>query len=85
MIFSDLASPAEASNERTRDWLGFAQGGNPVSTPDQVRGRLFPDHALVFLWSMIFSENRSPLFRIMLYGAAAFFPASMTSFGNASR
>ena len=39
-----------------------------------------------FLWrSMIFSENRFPLFRIMLYGAAAFFPASMTSFGNASR
>jgi hypothetical protein len=30
--------------------------GKPVST--------FPDHAL--WWSMIFSENRFPLFRIML-------------------
>ena len=38
--------------------------GKPASTPDQVRGRLFPDHA--FWWSMIFSENRLPLFRIML-------------------
>jgi hypothetical protein len=28
MIFSDLPSPAEASNERTRSWLGFAQAGN---------------------------------------------------------
>jgi hypothetical protein len=25
---SDLPSPAEASNERTRGWLGFAQAGN---------------------------------------------------------
>jgi len=51
----------------------------PVSTLDQVRGRLFPDHALerdelwfdrhpalAFCLSMIFSENRIPLFRIML-------------------
>jgi hypothetical protein len=28
MILSDLPSPAEASNERTRRWLGFAQAGN---------------------------------------------------------
>jgi hypothetical protein len=28
MIFSDLPSPAEASDERTRSWLGFAQAGN---------------------------------------------------------
>jgi len=28
MILSDLASPAEASNERTRSWPGFAQAGN---------------------------------------------------------
>jgi hypothetical protein len=28
MIFSDLPSPAEASNERTGHWLGFAQAGN---------------------------------------------------------
>jgi hypothetical protein len=32
--------------------------GKPAST--------FPDHALAFLWSMILSENRLPLFRIML-------------------
>jgi hypothetical protein len=32
--------------------------GKPVST--------FPDHALYLWWSMIFSENRYPLFRIML-------------------
>jgi hypothetical protein len=30
----------------------------PVSTPDQVRGRLFRDHARV--WRVIFSENRFP-------------------------
>jgi len=28
MIFSDLPSPAEASNEPTRSWLSFAQAGN---------------------------------------------------------
>jgi hypothetical protein len=28
MIFSDLASPAEASNERASGWRGFAQAGN---------------------------------------------------------
>jgi hypothetical protein len=28
MIFSDLPSPAEASNETTNRWLGFAQAGN---------------------------------------------------------
>jgi hypothetical protein len=32
--------------------------GKPVPT--------FPDHALSFCLSMIFSENRYPLFRIML-------------------
>jgi hypothetical protein len=32
--------------------------GKPVST--------FPDHALDLWWGMIFSENRYPLFRIML-------------------
>jgi hypothetical protein len=32
----------------------------PVPTPDQVRGRLFRDHALAFCLSMIFSENRFP-------------------------
>jgi hypothetical protein len=35
--------------------------GKPVST--------FPDHALG--WNMILSENRFPLFRIMLYESAA--------------
>ena len=29
-------------------------------------GPTFPDHALSLVWSMIFSENRYPLFRIML-------------------
>jgi hypothetical protein len=28
MIFSDLPSPAEASNEDTSGWRGFAQAGN---------------------------------------------------------
>jgi hypothetical protein len=28
MIVSDLPSPAEASNETARGWLGFAQAGN---------------------------------------------------------
>jgi hypothetical protein len=28
MIFSDLPSPAEASNETTNQCLGFAQAGN---------------------------------------------------------
>jgi hypothetical protein len=28
MIFSDLPSPAEASNESTKGWQGFAQAGN---------------------------------------------------------
>jgi hypothetical protein len=28
MIFSDLASPAEASNETVSGWQGFAQAGN---------------------------------------------------------
>jgi hypothetical protein len=28
MIFSDLPSPAEALNERTKSWQGFAQAGN---------------------------------------------------------
>jgi hypothetical protein len=28
MIFSDLPSPAEASNERTKSWPGFAQAEN---------------------------------------------------------
>jgi hypothetical protein len=28
MILSDLASPAEASTERTGRWQGFAQAGN---------------------------------------------------------
>jgi hypothetical protein len=28
MIFTDLPSPAEASNETTNQWLGFAQAGN---------------------------------------------------------
>jgi hypothetical protein len=28
MIFSDLASPAEASTERASRWQGFAQVGN---------------------------------------------------------
>jgi hypothetical protein len=42
--------------------------GKPDATPDQVRGKLFPDHA--FWWRMIFSENRMPLFRIMLFGGA---------------
>jgi hypothetical protein len=32
---------------------------DPVGKP----GSTFPDHA--FWWSMIFSENRDPLFRIM--------------------
>jgi hypothetical protein len=32
MIFSDLPSLAEASNERTRSWTGFAQAGKPVAT-----------------------------------------------------
>jgi hypothetical protein len=32
MMFSDLPSPAEASNETTNRCLGFAQAGNPVST-----------------------------------------------------
>jgi hypothetical protein len=48
--------------------------GKPVATPDQVQGRLFPDHALTFWWRMIFLENRLPpriksmagFFRIML-------------------
>jgi hypothetical protein len=64
MIFSDLASLAEASNERTRDWLGFAQAENRF--PPRIK-------------------SGAGFFRIMLYGAAAFFPASKTSFGNASR
>jgi hypothetical protein len=64
---------------RGRDARHFGRwlGARPVPT--------FPNHAQGFWWSMIFSENRFPLFRIMVYGAAAFFPASMTSFGNASR
>jgi hypothetical protein len=28
MIFTDLPSPAEASNEMTNPWLSFAQAGN---------------------------------------------------------
>jgi len=28
MIFSDLASPAEAANESRGGWPGFAQAGN---------------------------------------------------------
>jgi hypothetical protein len=28
MIFSDLTSPAEASNETANGWRGFAQAGN---------------------------------------------------------
>jgi hypothetical protein len=28
MIFSDLPSPAEASNGKTKVWQGFAQAGN---------------------------------------------------------
>jgi hypothetical protein len=28
MIFSDLPSPAEASNDKPASWLGFAQAGN---------------------------------------------------------
>jgi hypothetical protein len=35
--------------------------GKPVST--------FPDHALALWWSTILSENRVPLFRIMLWVA----------------
>jgi hypothetical protein len=46
MIFSDLPSPAEASSQTTNRAKGFAQAGNPVPTPDQVRGRLFRDHVL---------------------------------------
>jgi hypothetical protein len=51
---------------------------NPVSTPQRVRGRLFPGHALkrddfssnrhhalADCLSMIFSENRDPLFGIV--------------------
>jgi hypothetical protein len=38
MIFSDLSSPAEASNETTNRCLGFAQAGN--------RNTTFRDHAL---------------------------------------
>ena len=37
-VFFDLPSPAEASNERTRDWLGFAQAGNRSLPPDQGAG-----------------------------------------------
>src|SRR5437762_8036580 len=32
MIFSDLPSPAEASNEWTKVSRGFAQAGKPIST-----------------------------------------------------
>jgi hypothetical protein len=37
MIFSDLASPAEA---------GFAKAGNRYPPSDQVQRHAFPDHAL---------------------------------------
>jgi hypothetical protein len=40
MIFSDLASPAEA---------GFAKAGNRYAPTDQVRGQAFRDHALTLL------------------------------------
>ena len=36
------------------------------TTFSEKRQPLFPDHALVFRWSMFFPENRYPLFRIML-------------------
>jgi hypothetical protein len=35
MIFSDLASPAEAPNGRSRDWHGYAQAGNRYPPSDQ--------------------------------------------------
>jgi len=35
MIFSDLASPAEASSPKTVSATGFAQAGNRVPTPHQ--------------------------------------------------
>jgi hypothetical protein len=38
MIFSDLPSPAEALNERTKEWTGLRAGGKPVPT--------FRDHAV---------------------------------------
>src|SRR5437588_5098520 len=41
MIFSDLASPAGASNESANSCPGLRAGGKLVSTPDHVRGRPF--------------------------------------------
>jgi hypothetical protein len=46
MIFSDLPSPAEASNVRTKVWRSFAQAENRLPPTDQVRGQAFRDHAL---------------------------------------
>src|SRR6201987_1215737 len=43
MIFFDLASPAEASNERRIPGLSFAQAGNRRPSSDQVRGHAFRD------------------------------------------
>jgi hypothetical protein len=33
--------------------------GKPVSTPDQVRGRLFPDHALDYYGTGRIEEKRT--------------------------
>jgi hypothetical protein len=46
MIFSDLPSPAEASNEEAAVYEGFAQAGNRYPLSDRSEGRLFRDHAL---------------------------------------
>src|SRR5258708_33195843 len=46
MILSDLPTPAEALVRTTKIMPGLRAGGKPVPIPDQVRDRLFRDHAL---------------------------------------
>ncbi len=45
MILSDLPTPAEALVRTTKIMPGLRAGGKPVPIPDQVRDRLFRDHA----------------------------------------